>query len=285
MYPAGVPGVTARQLKLRTGITLRVAESGDGDAPPVVLLHGWGASLYMYRFPLDRLARAGYRVIAPDLRGHGLSEKPRTAGSYTLDAYLDDVIALLDALGVSQAALVGQSMGGAIALHMALRARRRVGPLILFSPAGLVRTRFPALGRIVSRRAVWALSRRMPPRWLTRAILRQLVYADRSRVSERDVDEYWAPSRDPAYAIAMHATLREFDWTPVDTAELRGLGDLLIVIGLSDRVIGGLAPCARGIPGATVLCTAGGHGVNEERPDVVTAELERFLAERWPPRG
>jgi pimeloyl-ACP methyl ester carboxylesterase len=59
-----------RTLTLRSGIRTRIAERGPLDAPPVVMLHGWGASLYMYRHAFERLPASGLRTIAVDLRGY-----------------------------------------------------------------------------------------------------------------------------------------------------------------------------------------------------------------------
>ena len=76
MFPAFAPHIAVRTVALRSGVRVRVAESGPSDGRPVVMLHGWGASLYMFRHALDRFPRAGIRAIAVDLRGYGLSDKP-----------------------------------------------------------------------------------------------------------------------------------------------------------------------------------------------------------------
>jgi len=68
---------------LSDGVTVRVAESGDASAPTVLLVHGWGASMYMWRDWFAPLAAAGRRVVAVDLPGHGLSDKPTDPGRYT----------------------------------------------------------------------------------------------------------------------------------------------------------------------------------------------------------
>src|SRR5476651_553026 len=85
MFPAGVPAIRVRYVALPGGLTLRVAEAGDADAPPVLLLHGWGASMYMWRAWFAPLAAAGFRAIAVDLPGHGLSSKPEAPATYSLD--------------------------------------------------------------------------------------------------------------------------------------------------------------------------------------------------------
>src|SRR6059058_3538933 len=100
MFPAFASHVVVRNFPLRSGVRLRVAESGPASGPPVVMLHGWGASIYMYRHALERFPRLGIRTIAVDLRGHGLSDKPLAEDSYSLNAHCDDLDSLLDALAL-----------------------------------------------------------------------------------------------------------------------------------------------------------------------------------------
>src|SRR5215218_208678 len=107
MYPAFAPQIAVRSMQLRSGVRLRIAESGPADGTPIVMLHGWGASLYMYRHALERFPKHGLRAIAVDLRGYGLSEKPKARDSYSLTAYCDDLDALFDGLELPRAALVG----------------------------------------------------------------------------------------------------------------------------------------------------------------------------------
>src|SRR5206468_8418867 len=68
MYPAGIAGVRTRMLTMATGMRVRVVECGPTDGAPVVLIHGWGACVYTYRFLLQALGSARRRVIAFDLR-------------------------------------------------------------------------------------------------------------------------------------------------------------------------------------------------------------------------
>jgi 3-oxoadipate enol-lactonase len=280
MYPAGVAGIRTEYVTLRTGRTLRVAQSGDPKAPPVLLLHGWGACLYMFRDPLERFPRAGFRVIAPDLAGHGLSDKPLDEGSYAVDRFLDDVIALLDALDLGVVSIVGQSMGGTVAIHLALRMPGRIAALALISPAGLTPIPYARLGKILGRGITRRLARFLTPRWLVRFILRRIAYGDPSRVAERDVDEYWAQTRDARYVQAVRAMLEEFDWSPLSRERLQAISvPTLVIVGRSDRLVRGLPDAASAIPGATIVITDGGHSANEECPTPVSGELIAFLQE------
>ncbi len=117
------------------GVRVHYQEVGDADAPPVVLIHGFCASNYVWREIFLPLARAGFRVIAPDLIGFGFTEKPRDGdfGAYTIAAQARMIVRLLDALGIEQATLMGSSYGGAVASFVALDHAERVERLVLVS--------------------------------------------------------------------------------------------------------------------------------------------------------
>jgi len=104
-------------------------EAGPRDARPVVLLHGSPVDRRMWRPQLDELASEGYRVLAPDLRGHGRSPLP--AGPWTLEDCAADVLALADRLGLERFVLGGLSVGGMVALAAVEAAPRRVEGLLL----------------------------------------------------------------------------------------------------------------------------------------------------------
>jgi pimeloyl-ACP methyl ester carboxylesterase len=279
LFPAGVAGVTARMVDLSTGIRVRVAEAGRAEDPPVILLHGWGASLYMFRHALALLPPRGFRAIAVDLRGYGLSDHPRASGAYSLAAYLGDLEALFDALGIDRAMLVGQSMGGGIALHYALSHPERVARLVLINPVGLVPIGWVSLVRLVPQILMDRLGRRVLPRWLTRFILRHIAYGDGSLVTERDVDENWVPTQRPGFVHAVRAGITEFDWSPIAPAESLGLAvPTLLILGRSDRVVRNAGAAAERLPGARVVRMEGGHCVHEEHPEEVYGLVGGFIA-------
>ena len=267
LFPAGSRDISQRFLALSTGVRVRIAESGPANGKPVVMLPGWGATIYMYRHALDILARRGLRVIAIDLRGFGLSDRPHRPGAYSLDAYLGDLLDALDALGLSRPALVGQSMGGGLAMHFGLRFPERISKLVLINPTGLIPLRFlPIVRMLPPPVAAWA-DRRLVPRQVVNLILRRLVYADASKVSERDVDEYWAPTQLPGYVAAARAALGEFDWKPVSNALASSLAvPTMVLIGAQDRLVTNTERAARRLKGAEVHVLPGGHCVQEETP-------------------
>jgi pimeloyl-ACP methyl ester carboxylesterase len=94
-------------------ITLHVRDQGTGI--PVVLLHGWPDTGDLWRHQVPALTAAGYRVIAPDLRGFGGSGKPASLAAYSAPSLVGDVTGLLDTLGVERAHLVGHDWGAAVA--------------------------------------------------------------------------------------------------------------------------------------------------------------------------
>jgi pimeloyl-ACP methyl ester carboxylesterase len=99
------------------GVRLNVASAGSGT--PVLLLHGFPDSWRLWRHQIGALAAAGYRVIAPDLRGFGGSEQPPDAAAYRMDRLIADVLAVLGDAGVQRTAVVGHDWGAVLAWQLA----------------------------------------------------------------------------------------------------------------------------------------------------------------------
>ena len=114
-----VEGVTHHWVRVR-GVELHYAEAGSGD-DVVLCLHGWPQHWYEWRRLMPALAADGYRVIAPDLRGFGWSEAP--ADGYEKENLADDVLALLDELGLERVKLVGHDWGAGSASSSACGSR------------------------------------------------------------------------------------------------------------------------------------------------------------------
>lgn len=94
------------------GIHVRAVVEGKG--PLCILVHGWPESWYSWRHQIEPLARAGYRVCVPDVRGYGGSDKPEAIEAYDLRSLTSDVVGIIDALGERQAILVGHDWGAPI---------------------------------------------------------------------------------------------------------------------------------------------------------------------------
>src|SRR5262249_18614619 len=101
---------------------------------PVLLLHGFPDSWHLWRHQIDALAGAGHRVVAPDLRGFGETDKPEGVDAYSITrAALGDVTALMDTLDLERAAVVGHDFGGALGWVVAMLAPERVTRLVAVS--------------------------------------------------------------------------------------------------------------------------------------------------------
>jgi len=119
---------------------VRVASDGVGieyevvgDGRPVVLLHGFPDSGRLWRHQVPALGEAGFRVIVPDLRGYGRSDKPAQADSYRMRALVGDVLAVIDDAGAERAHLVGHDWGAALAWAVSAQAGSRVDHLVALS--------------------------------------------------------------------------------------------------------------------------------------------------------
>ena len=288
MFPSGRAGVDVRYVRLASGHSLRVLEAGSANAHAVLLLHGWGASVYMWRDWFAALAAAGRRVIAVDLPGHGLSDKPDDTGAYSLASMAAVVRELMDAEQLTHVDVVAQSMGGTISIEIAGADAQHIRRLVVVNPACFGRVRIQRLARMVSPRVVDRVLPRLVPRWLV-ARAHRMVYGDPSRVTRRDEDEYWAPSQFPSYTRAMRRLVHEFTWVRPPAREmaerLRGLEQrMLVVLGSKDTLVRDAAPYmealrASGFSPRVETIAGGGHAVNEERPDEVIALTMQFLAE------
>jgi pimeloyl-ACP methyl ester carboxylesterase len=100
------------------GIRMHVAEAGEG--PLVVVLHGFPEGWYSWRHQLTALAAAGYRVVAPDQRGYGRTDRPEPIGAYDILTLTADIVGLVHALGCAGAVVIGHDWGAPVAWHCAL---------------------------------------------------------------------------------------------------------------------------------------------------------------------
>jgi pimeloyl-ACP methyl ester carboxylesterase len=153
---------------------LHVRESGPRDAPAVVMLHGFGASLHTWDAWAQALS-ASHRVIRLDLPGSGLSE-PDPANDYTDGRSVQLLLALMDQLGVARASIVGHSIGGRIAWTLAARHPERTDRLVLVAPDGFASPGFE-YGKAAEVPAVLGAMRYVMPKAVLRMNLAP-AYAD-----------------------------------------------------------------------------------------------------------
>jgi non-heme chloroperoxidase len=127
-----LPGATAGRKSLPTGVALHYLQKGESDKIPTIFMHGFIDSWLSFREVLAALPQE-FHAVAPDLRGHGDSDKPVCC--YTIKDFTEDLLALEDALGFKKANFVGHSLGSFIAQSVALHSPERVHRLILISSA------------------------------------------------------------------------------------------------------------------------------------------------------
>ena len=275
-FPAGVAGIITRRVTVKSGLTLRVLEAGPVDGPPIVLVHGWAVSAYLWRHNILPLAAAGHRVVALDLPGHGLSEAPESLGAYTIERFAAVVLETMDALGIERAMIAGQSMGGKVVVRVALEAPARVRALSLYGAVGFGlippwHALSPALpippGGLISM---------MIPRSVI-AFVQHRVWGKIGFFTERDVDEYWAPTQFPAVVRAQFQMLKEFSWGLWDEPTLRALEmPVHVVFGTRDRTVRPhhAERLAAVLPaGKLTWIQDGGHVVMEEAPERINQML------------
>ena len=277
LFPAGTE-FTARYL-LVDGARIRYIDAGRGA--PVVFLHGLGASMYTWRKNLAAVAAAGFRVIAFDNRGFGLSDKPPTP--YDNAAYTRLAVGLMDSLRLADAVLVGHSIGGAIAAQVEIEYPQRVRALVLVGSAGLG-AREPLLFRLARWPVLGRGALALRGRGFTARLLRS-TYFDPRKVTEADVDQYYAPVAQPEYGRALRGVLQQFRFTALEGRLDRIAAPTLVLWGEEDRwvPIGLGRALAAGITrSAFVTVPRAGHSVQEEAPGEVNHLLIRFLKDGLP---
>lgn len=257
------------------GVDVHVRDEGQG--PPLVLLHGTGASLHTWDGWVERLA-ARRRIVRLDLPGFGLTG-PAPDGDYRPERYVRLVVALLDKLGIERADVAGNSLGGRVALLLALEHPARVRKLVLIDAAGFDDPPPPMLFRMARNPAGKVLLRWLTPEFLVRRNLRE-VYGDPDRLDEATVHRYQDLAR---RAGNREALIDRLNGPPSPVLAGR-LGELklpvLIQWGAKDRWI----PLAsgegfqRGIAGAQLaIYPDAGHVPMEEIPEVTARDADAFL--------
>ncbi|XP_059292107.1 uncharacterized protein LOC132045541 isoform X1 [Lycium ferocissimum] len=113
------------------GLNIHVAEIGSGNSPVVVFLHGFPEIWYSWRHQMIVVAKAGYRAIAPDFRGYGLSDQPPQPEKTTFLDFTNDTLALLDALNISKVFLVGKDFGSIVISRFVTLYEERVSGFVV----------------------------------------------------------------------------------------------------------------------------------------------------------
>ncbi|HEX8803968.1 MAG TPA: alpha/beta hydrolase, partial [Acidimicrobiales bacterium] len=128
------------------GVDLHVLEAGEGF--PVVLAHGFPELAYSWRHQIPALAAAGYRVLAPDQRGYGRSDRPAAVEDYDITHLTGDLLALLDDVGAERGVFVGHDWGAIVVWALALLAPERVAGVVGMSVPFVPRPERPPIERL-----------------------------------------------------------------------------------------------------------------------------------------
>jgi pimeloyl-ACP methyl ester carboxylesterase len=277
------------------GLRMHTVEAGEG--PLVVLLHGFPETWWSWRYQLQPLARAGFRVVAPDLRGHGATDQQ---GPFDLDTLAGDVGHLIEALGTGPRALiVGHDWGGAVAWHLAAHRPQQCEKLAVLNcphPAAMREALLthPRWGQV---RRSWYmycfLLPWLPERLLTwnhgEAVVRMLRAAsvDRTHFGAEELEPLREAICRPGAAGAMvgwyrTALLGAWQAPPYPVIDR----ETLLIWGLADPALGyqDLVPgtprwASRLRVEPLERC---GHYVQAEQPERVNALLVDFLAPSAP---
>ncbi len=259
------------------GVRLRVRISGPQDAPAVILLHGFGASLETWE-PWSQALSQHYRVIRFDLPGFGLTG-PDPSGDYTDARSVQILGALMDKLQVSRASVIGNSLGGKIAWNFAVAYSRRVNRLVLISPDG-----FASPGFEYDKAPKIPAMLKLLPYTLPRFMLRMnlaMAYANPNRLTDAVLTRYWNLMRAPGDRAAMIARMSQVRLSPPEPLLRQITAPTLILWGEQDRMIpfSNAADYLRDIPHAQLAALPGlGHVPFEEDPAASLPPVLEFLA-------
>jgi pimeloyl-ACP methyl ester carboxylesterase len=262
-------------IELESG-DLNYTEAGDRDDPPIVLLHGFSASLRWWDRVAPELANRGLRVIRFDLLGHGGSEKPRDG--YAPDEQAELIADALKKLRVRRATVVGHSMGGTVAIALAERERRLVRKVaVIGTPPRDGFAELPFLGRVATWPVVGELVRRFAPDQAIKAGL-DSAFADDVDVPDQfvdDVDEMTYSAYDKSSTES-----QEFgEEKPNSERVLDARVPLLVIFGTEDEIVDPDAAdrWKKDVPRARVVKMRGvGHSPHWERPREVSQLLLGF---------
>jgi len=270
-------------------VRLHYVDAGSG--PLVVLLHGFPEFWYGWRHQIPALVKAGFRVVAPDLRGYNLSDKPNGVRAYRVPALVEDVAGLIRTCGRESATVVGHDWGGLVAWAFAMHHPELLDRLVVLDsphPKNMAR----ALRTWKQLRKSWYMFFFQLP-WLPEIAARHRRFArllDGFRddpliggvFDDRDLASYASAFAQPGAITSMIHYYRALLRSGVGVTRRRIEAPTLVIWGERDRYLG--RELAEPDPGlvrdARVEFIEASHWVQHEQPERVNALLIAFLSEK-----
>lgn len=259
------------------GLRTHVALAGREDAPPILLVHGWPQSWWAWRRVVPALAKR-FRVIVPDLRGHGWTQAP--AAGYEKEQLASDLLALLDALDIERVTWIGHDWGGWTGFLAALRAPQRIDRMLAVGiPHPWVKPSLRRSAVLLSYQGLISLPVVGPA--LADAMVRRILQVGRGgeRLQEADVTVF-AQHLPAKVTVAMYRTFLTRELRPIVSgryAESVLEVPTTMLLGDGDLVTTGIPPGpVEGQPSLTVERLGGvAHWVPEQRPQAIIDWVER----------
>ncbi|GBE42073.1 2-hydroxy-6-oxononadienedioate/2-hydroxy-6-oxononatrienedioate hydrolase [bacterium BMS3Bbin10] len=264
---------------------VRLAYRDRGTGQAVLLLHGFGASSYTWRHVEPALTASGYRVVTLDLKGFGLSEKPFDDG-YSIFDQAALVSQFIDQIGLKKVTVIGHSLGGGVALVLALdnnpAKRKRIAKLVLINSIAYAQN-IPIAFSILRTPVLGEISSRLVPLDVQTRVALKLAYFDDSKFDSHDVKQYSGPLKDKGSRHALIQTARQI--LPKNLPELSSRYKTIKIPALiiwcdRDKVIKpriGLR-LRNDLPNSTLrIMRRCGHMPQEERPQQTVELMQEFL--------
>jgi pimeloyl-ACP methyl ester carboxylesterase len=261
------------------GIDSYVIEEGNGEN--IIFINGIAANVYNWR-KVFNILKESFHVYSMDFKGSGFSEKP--PGEYSIDIFMKQIIDLYDHFGMRQSVIVGNSLGGEVALQLAINYPEKIKALILIDTAGYQENK--EITRVLVRLSRYKVMAKILEICTTRKLAKKLVegalYND--KIIDREmVDAYYKPMRTEGAVDALIELIKDLSYTAFDYSKVRSIeSPTLIIWGEEDRWI----PVADGyrfhkdIQGSKLVVLKNcGHAPQEEMPEVVSKLITDFINE------
>ncbi len=263
---------------LARGFKMHYLTKGEGE--PLILIHGYGASVFAWRNSIDELAKH-FKVYVIDLKGFGLSDKP-TDAEYKIPAFIADLSIFMDVVGIKKAHLAGNSLGGAIAWGMAYAFPEKVISIIPIDPA-VYPFNFILEFKLIGTPILGPATLYLFPGLGTRLMLHKSIFYNTDKITKKMSKGYIAPTNDPKCRNALHQFMRVNNpdkYSGIDTILNQINIPTLIVWGENDEII----PVEQAyrmqkniLDSKLLIIPECGHCPNEEQPKVLNKAIIDFI--------